>query len=65
MATGHKPQRMCISCRKRFYKPELTRYVRNGGTIMIDPAQNMPGRGFYVCFSAECIGKMHKRMARL
>lgn len=65
MAVKHKPTRMCISCRGRFLKPLLTRYVKNGGTITEDLKQTMPGRGFYVCSSAECINKMHKRLARL
>lgn len=65
MAAGHKPVRMCMSCRKRFFKPELTRYVRSGKVFVIDPAHTMPGRGFYVCSSDECMAKMHKRLARL
>lgn len=65
MAAGPRPVRMCVSCRKRFFKPELTRYVKTGGTVTEDPAQIMPGRGFYVCSSEECVKKMHKRLARL
>lgn len=65
MAARHRPVRMCASCRERFFKPELTRYVKTGGTVTEDPKQTMPGRGFYVCSSEECIKKMRKRLARL
>lgn len=65
MAASHKPVRMCISCRQRFFKPELTRYVNTGKTVAQDPAQILPGRGFYVCGSEECLNKLHKRLARL
>lgn len=65
MAAKHKPVRMCMSCRKRFLKPELTRFVKTGGTMTEDPAQTMPGRGFYVCSGDECIARMHKRLTRL
>ncbi|QGY41620.1 DUF448 domain-containing protein [Pseudodesulfovibrio cashew] len=72
----NEPVRMCVVCRKRFPKRELTRYVcpeslrelTENGPVP-DPEQKRPGRGYYVCVQAECrerfpkmiIGLMKKR----
>lgn len=72
----HQPVRMCIACRERFPKEELTRYVCpetlrelvEKGPVP-DPEKIKPGRGFYVCVQAGCrerfpkmiIGLMKKR----
>ena len=55
--TDHVPVRMCVVCRERFPKGELTRYVLNDGESaqpVPDPGQVLPGRGFYVCDQARC-----------
>ncbi|MUM76058.1 DUF448 domain-containing protein [Pseudodesulfovibrio sp. F-1] len=61
MNAGHQPVRMCVVCRQRFPKEELTRYVRPADREMpetddpvSDPEQIKPGRGFYVCVQARC-----------
>lgn len=62
------PVRMCVACRTRFNKYELTRYVCPGpGTgdsdsehLISDPGQRLPGRGFYVCGQDSCQEKFSK-----
>jgi len=55
-----KPVRMCVVCRERFPKGELTRYVSpedasKPDTVPVhDPEQCKPGRGYYVCGQARC-----------
>lgn len=74
--TGPAPQgpvRMCVICRERLPKGELERYVcpkserggapgRESGSdgLIPDPAQVLPGRGFYICGKAECRMKFEK-----
>jgi hypothetical protein len=72
---GHSPERMCVVCRNRFPKEELTRYVSPedlsgpDASPAPDPAMNRPGRGYYVCGQARCgerfpkmiLGLMKKR----
>jgi uncharacterized protein len=50
----HIPQRTCITCRKVMDKRNLVRLVRSGdGTVKIDGAGMMPGRGAYLC--SDCL----------
>nr|WP_247648506.1 DUF448 domain-containing protein [Pseudodesulfovibrio sp. zrk46] len=52
---------MCVVCRERHPKRELSRYVcpdtlkelETDGPVH-DPEMNMPGRGFYVCVQTRC-----------
>jgi predicted RNA-binding protein YlxR (DUF448 family) len=54
--------RMCVTCRKRFYKEYLTRFVFAEGKVPVeDRKKNMPGRGVYVCSEA-CRQKMLHRL---
>jgi len=48
----HKPLRMCVVCRKKFYQNELNRLQCKNGKLT--PFCGM-GRSFYVC--KECIDK--------
>ncbi len=52
----HVPLRMCVVCRERKAKGELSRYIRGGkGSHPVsDPDQKLPGRGMYVCDREEC-----------
>ena len=54
--TKHVPVRMCVICRERAAKTELSRYVRTekGHPPLPDPDQKEPGRGVYVCGRDEC-----------
>ena len=52
------PLRQCLGCREMKPKPELVRVVRApDGTVSIDDRGKKPGRGAYVCRSAECLKK--------
>ncbi|MGL1863825.1 MAG: YlxR family protein [Pseudodesulfovibrio sp.] len=52
---------MCVVCRQRFPKGELTRHVcpdtmeelETNGPVP-DPEKNKPGRGFYICDQTRC-----------
>lgn len=52
----HVPIRMCVICRKRLPKREMTRYACPGGAgeSVLDEAQRLPGRGFYLCSDEAC-----------
>ena len=53
--SGHTPERTCISCGLKFPKGGLIRIVRTpAGQIAADPTGKRPGRGSYLCSSAEC-----------
>ena len=52
------PQRQCLGCREMKPKPELVRVVRSPeGTVSLDLRGKAPGRGAYVCRSADCLKK--------
>ncbi|MBO4211725.1 MAG: YlxR family protein [Oscillospiraceae bacterium] len=50
--------RQCLGCREMKPKPELVRVVRSPeGTVSVDLRGKAPGRGAYVCPSADCLKK--------
>ena len=50
--------RMCVGCRERKEKRQLLRIVKNAeGQISFDRVGKAPGRGAYICRSAECLEK--------
>ena len=52
------PMRQCLGCREMKPKPELVRVVRSPeGTVSMDLRGKAPGRGAYVCRSADCLKK--------
>ena len=56
------PMRMCVGCREMKEKKELIRVVRSPeGEVSLDPVGKKPGRGAYVCHSAECLKKALKQ----
>ena len=56
------PMRMCVGCREMKPKRELLRVVRSPeGEISFDLTGRKPGRGAYVCRSAECLGQAIKK----
>ena len=58
------PMRQCLGCREMKPKPELTRIVRSpAGTITLDSRGKSPGRGAYLCRSADCLTKARKSRA--
>ena len=55
------PMRMCTGCGEMKPKKELIRVVKNNeGEVSLDPVGKKPGRGAYVCKSAECLEKAYK-----
>ena len=61
-ATKKIPMRMCVGCHEMKPKKELRRIVRSSeGEISIDLKGKKPGRGAYVCKSAECLKKAMKQ----
>ena len=58
------PMRQCLGCREMKQKKELIRVVRSPeGTISLDFKGKAPGRGAYLCRSAECLKKAVKSKA--
>ena len=56
------PLRMCVGCREMKPKKELLRVVKApDGAVSIDATGRKPGRGAYVCHSAECLKKAIKQ----
>ena len=52
------PLRQCLGCREMKPKAELVRVVRSPeGTVSLDLRGKAPGRGAYVCRSADCLKK--------
>ena len=52
------PMRQCVGCREMKPKKELVRVVKSPqGEISLDLKGKDPGRGAYVCRSAECLKK--------
>ena len=58
------PMCMCVGCREMKPKAELMRVVKpQDGDCAIDRTGKAPGRGAYVCESAECLKKAQKTKA--
>ena len=56
------PLRMCVGCREMKPKKELLRVVRSPeGVVSIDLTGRKPGRGAYVCHSADCLKRAIKQ----
>lgn len=56
------PMRMCVGCREMKPKRELIRVVRSQeGVVSMDATGRKPGRGAYVCRSAECLKRAIKQ----
>ena len=54
----HTPLRQCLGCREMKPKAELVRVVRSPeGAVSLDLRGKAPGRGAYVCRSADCLKK--------
>ena len=55
------PLRRCTGCNEQKPKKELVRIVRSPqGEIALDRVGKMPGRGAYLCPSAQCLAKARK-----
>lgn len=57
--TKNIPMRLCVACREMKPKQAMMRVVKNAdGEIYADPTGKAPGRGAYICDSAECRQKL-------
>ena len=56
----HIPQRLCVVCRQKRDKRQLTRLVRTESGVVIDPTGKQNGRGAYVCDQPQCWDKIIK-----
>ena len=55
------PMRMCIACHEMKPKKEMLRMVRSAqGEVRLDFSGKLPGRGAYICDSADCIRKLRR-----
>ena len=51
----HVPQRTCVACRTTGTKRGLVRLVKTAeGAVQVDETGKKPGRGAYLCKTAEC-----------
>lgn len=58
------PQRQCVGCRTMHDKRDLIRVVKSPeGEISLDSRGKKPGRGAYLCPSADCLAKARKSRA--
>lgn len=58
------PMRQCVGCREMRPKCELIRAVKpKEGEVSLDFAGKLPGRGAYICKSAECLARAKKSRA--
>jgi len=58
------PMRQCLGCRVMKPKRELIRVVKSpAGEISLDFKGKKPGRGAYICHSAECLKRAEKSKA--
>ena len=59
------PLRRCMGCNESKPKKELVRVVRTSeGEALLDLAGRKPGRGAYVCRSADCL-RLARKARRL
>ena len=60
----HIPERQCLGCREMKPKAALVRVVRSPeGTVSLDLRGKAPGRGAYICPSADCLKKAQRSKA--
>ncbi|MCS7233733.1 MAG: YlxR family protein [Synergistetes bacterium] len=64
MRAKHVPIRTCVGCGEKKPKGEMLRIVRTvDGGISLDVSGKKSGRGVYVCFNSDCVGKALKKKA--
>jgi predicted RNA-binding protein YlxR (DUF448 family) len=56
----HAPERTCIGCMRRDFKPKMVRIVLGASGPTIDEAARMPGRGGYLHRRAECLERFER-----
>lgn len=58
-----EPVRTCLGCRQRAARASLVRVVARDGSIVVDTAKRLPGRGAWVHADPGCIGTAVRRNA--
>ena len=54
--------RLCVACRRKFYKGLMLRVSKlRGGVVEFDVYQKKPGRGVYVCSNENCFRILKKK----
>lgn len=61
---GHIPKRTCVICRSKQAKASLWRFIVLEGKYVLDLAQVLSGRGFYICESEGCLTGLEKWLKR-
>ncbi|MFW5998169.1 MAG: YlxR family protein [Bacillota bacterium] len=54
---NYNPVKKCIACGERRNEIELIKIVKNKNQVLVDPSNNLPGRGVYICPNQICINK--------
>jgi predicted RNA-binding protein YlxR (DUF448 family) len=49
------PMRTCVACRRRRPQRQLVRIARTPAGVAVDVSARLPGRGAYLCPSADCV----------
>ena len=61
---NHEPERTCSVCRKKAYKSNFIKIVRNkSGEVLVEKDKKLDGRGAYVCRDEKCLKLMKKSKA--
>ena len=60
----HTPERTCLGCMRRDFKPAMVRFVIGGAGPEIDAAARMPGRGGYLHRRGECLDRFQRGKMR-
>ena len=57
---------MCVICRQRLPKVALARFIAgfDGAGPVLDPKQQAPGRGVYLCDTPRCREAFSRRSAK-
>lgn len=56
------PMRTCVGCGRIALKSSFVRVVRApDGSVSVDGCMSSPGRGAYICRSAECVAAARKK----
>lgn len=58
-----EPERTCVGCGRKAPQRELVRFVAPDGTLRLDRAKRLPGRGAYVHARLSCFERAAARRA--
>jgi predicted RNA-binding protein YlxR (DUF448 family) len=58
---SHEPVRTCLGCRARAARYTLVRVVARDGSLVVDPAGRLGGRGGYFHVDRTCVAAFSRR----